>query len=111
MLQYTCAQQRAAQAGQEEWVDAGGSDSDSSSIGFVSEDAPPAKPSAGAPRPAIVQDSVARLTRRCLEGLGLKKFQAAKLLLQAIIDAAEAPGDVRQRMLDILGFDYIGFYS
>jgi len=111
MLQYTCAQERAARAGHEEWVDAGGSESDDSSIGFVRDDAPPSKPSAAAPRPAIVQDCVTRLTRRCLEGLGLEKFQAAKLCLQAPVDAAEAPTDVRQRMLELLGFDCIGFYS
>merc|ERR1712151_464012 len=32
--------------------------------------------------PAVVQDSVAKLRRRCLEGLGSERFQAARKLLR-----------------------------
>merc|ERR1712010_198424 len=59
--------------------------------------------------PPIVQDCVARLTRRCLESLGSDKFQAAKMLLQALVD--NNPAEVRRRMLELLGMENIGFYS
>lgn len=61
--------------------------------------------------PAVVQDSIARLSRRCLEGLGFDKFQAAKRCLQASLDAAEVPACARGRMVDVLGVDRIGFFS
>lgn len=64
--------------------------------------------------PAIIQDRVARLRRRCLEGLGGQKFQAARQCLQSLLgsdDTAVGAALARQQMLDMLGFDKIGFYS
>jgi len=61
--------------------------------------------------PAIVQDRVARLRRRCLDGLGGERFQAARQCLQALLDAREVAETARERMLEMLGVDYIGFYS
>jgi len=61
--------------------------------------------------PAVVQDCTARLVRRCLEGLGSEKFQAARRCLQASLDAAEVPANVRMRMVDLLGLEKIGFLS
>lgn len=61
--------------------------------------------------PAVVQDCSARLARRCTEGLGNEKFQAAKRCLQASLDAAELPDFVRARMLELLGVEKIGFLS
>jgi len=61
--------------------------------------------------PAFVQDFAARLQRRCLEGLGLEKFRAARRCLRALLDAAEVPGAVRSQMLELLGIDKIGFLS
>eukprot|EP00931_Biecheleriopsis_adriatica_P025146 TRINITY_DN15529_c0_g1_i1.p1 TRINITY_DN15529_c0_g1~~TRINITY_DN15529_c0_g1_i1.p1 ORF type:complete len:863 (+),score=195.18 TRINITY_DN15529_c0_g1_i1:127-2715(+) len=57
--------------------------------------------------PAIIQDRVARLRRRCIEGLGLERFEAARHCLQHLAGAGEA----RRSMLEILGQDYIGFHS
>mmetsp|Transcript_15762 Transcript_15762/g.50413 ORF Transcript_15762/g.50413 Transcript_15762/m.50413 type:complete len:394 (-) Transcript_15762:61-1242(-) len=61
--------------------------------------------------PTFIQDFTARLQRRCLEGLGLEKFRAARRCLRAAVDAAEVPGNVRGQMLDLLGMDKIGFLS
>jgi hypothetical protein len=45
-----------------------------------------------------------------LESLGSEKFQAAKMLLQALVD--DNPAEVaRRRMLELLGLENIGFYS
>lgn len=65
----------------------------------------------GAGAPAIVQDRIARLKRRCLEGLGSDKFQAARQCLQSLLAAGEVAATVRQQMLVTLGLDKIGFYS
>merc|ERR1712113_903157 len=61
------------------------------------------------PVPAIVQDRVARLRRRCMEGLGVEKFQAARRQLESVYGTEE--GTVRERMLEMLGLDKIGFYA
>merc|ERR1719296_520571 len=61
--------------------------------------------------PAVVQDSSARLLRRCLDGLGNEKFQAARRSLQMWVDAAEYPSSIRSRMIDLLGVEKIGFLS
>eukprot|EP00927_Polykrikos_kofoidii_P083932 TRINITY_DN8720_c1_g4_i1.p1 TRINITY_DN8720_c1_g4~~TRINITY_DN8720_c1_g4_i1.p1 ORF type:complete len:806 (+),score=124.06 TRINITY_DN8720_c1_g4_i1:343-2760(+) len=66
---------------------------------------------AGVCVPAIVQDSIARLARRCHEGLGSEKFMAARRCLQAAADASEVASSVRLQMLDVLGIDKIGFFS
>jgi len=65
----------------------------------------------GIAAPTIVQDCAARLMRRCLEGLGSEKFQAARRCLMASLDAAELPTSARGRMLELLGLDKIGFLS
>eukprot|EP00928_Gymnodinium_smaydae_P036717 TRINITY_DN25621_c0_g1_i2.p1 TRINITY_DN25621_c0_g1~~TRINITY_DN25621_c0_g1_i2.p1 ORF type:complete len:814 (-),score=167.37 TRINITY_DN25621_c0_g1_i2:73-2172(-) len=65
----------------------------------------------GASAPPAVQDCTARLARRCVEGLGSERFAAAKRCLQALQDAAEAPGGIRGRMLELLGAERIGFLS
>merc|ERR1711904_599052 len=104
MLQYTFAQERPAAEGIEQPLDLT-RDSSGSSIGVVGEDSvQSARPAA----PPIVQDCVARLTRRCLESLGSDKFQAAKMLLQALVDDHEV---VRRRMQELLGLENIGFWS
>jgi len=61
--------------------------------------------------PAVVRDAVARLVRRCLEGLGRETFLAARHCLQASLDMAETPNSVRSKMLELLGVDKIGFLS
>mmetsp|Transcript_32938 Transcript_32938/g.60604 ORF Transcript_32938/g.60604 Transcript_32938/m.60604 type:complete len:802 (-) Transcript_32938:127-2532(-) len=96
-----------------------GAESSDSSLRVISDDGLPSQSSVvgapirgiiarGAATPAIVQDCVARLTRRCLEGLGSEKFQAAKNYL---LDAVEVPNTMRQQMMDLLGLEKIGFYS
>lgn len=71
----------------------------------------PAEGSSMSGAPAFVQDFTARLQRRCLEGLGLEKFRAARRCLRSALDAAAAPGSVRDEMLELLGIDKIGFLS
>merc|ERR1740130_53949 len=61
--------------------------------------------------PPIVQDCLARLTRRCLESLGSEKFQAAKFLQMALEDDLNPAETARRRMIELLGVDDIGFYS
>lgn len=61
--------------------------------------------------PAVVEDRLARLARRCLEGLGDARFQAARRAYRGYMDAAESPASVRRRMLELLGPDHIGFLS
>jgi len=63
------------------------------------------------PAPGIVQDCCARLLRRCLEGIGSEKLQAARHVVQNSLDAAELPSSLRLRMLDLLGSEKIGFLS
>merc|ERR1719183_2163603 len=107
MLQYTFAQERpAAPAADAQPLDLTGDSSDAS-IGVVSDDDREVhghphhanRPAA----PPIVQDCVARLTRRCLESLGSDKFQAAKLLQQALDDDLNPGEAARRRMLELLG--------
>lgn len=113
MLQYTFAQERPQNpAADSQPLDLTGDSSDAS-IGVVSDDdAVHGRRAGGAARPAappIVQDCIARLTRRCLEALGSDKLQAAKMLLQALDDN---PAEVaRRRMMELLGLENIGFYS
>lgn len=61
--------------------------------------------------PAIVLDRIARLKRRCLEGLGEELFQATCQCLQTLTDSGEMSGAVRSAMLNKLGSEKIGFYS
>lgn len=68
-------------------------------------------PSAQRQPPAMVQDRIARLRRRCLEGLGTDKFRAAKECLLTRLVAEEVGGSVREAMLDVLGLEQIGYYS
>mmetsp|Transcript_106628 Transcript_106628/g.340235 ORF Transcript_106628/g.340235 Transcript_106628/m.340235 type:complete len:935 (-) Transcript_106628:106-2910(-) len=70
----------------------------------------PAQPPAAA-APALVQDRVARLRRRCLEGLGSETFQAARECLQSLLNTDEVASSIRERMLEMLGLDKIGYYS
>jgi serine/threonine protein kinase len=109
MLQYTFAQERADAPGTAQPLDLTGDSSDDS-IGVVSDEEPVHCRDGRPVAPPIVQDCVARLTRRCLESLGSEKFQAAKMLLQALVD--DNPAEVaRRRMLELLGLENIGFYS
>lgn len=106
MLQYSFAQDRASLAPPSDVqpLDLTGDSSDSS-IGMVNEQE--SMMGRRGMAPAIVQDCVARLTRRCLESLGSDKFQSAKMTLQT-----DSPAEVaRGKMLEVLGFDHIGFYS
>lgn len=66
---------------------------------------------AAAPAPAMVQDRVARLRRRCQDGLGVDKFEAVRQCLQGLVTADVAAAVARERMLDMLGADKIGFYA
>eukprot|EP00929_Paragymnodinium_shiwhaense_P099625 TRINITY_DN6137_c0_g1_i1.p1 TRINITY_DN6137_c0_g1~~TRINITY_DN6137_c0_g1_i1.p1 ORF type:complete len:808 (-),score=200.63 TRINITY_DN6137_c0_g1_i1:86-2509(-) len=61
--------------------------------------------------PAVVQDCMARLVRRCLEGLGSTKFHAAKRALQQSVDASDLPSQVRMRMIGLLGIEKVAFLS
>jgi len=61
--------------------------------------------------PAVVVDRIARLKRRCVEGLGSEQFQAARQCLQALLNAGEVAEAVRSEMLGKLGLEKIGFYS
>jgi len=61
--------------------------------------------------PAIVLDRIARLKRRCHEGLGEELFQATRQYLQTLTDSGEVSGAVRSAMLNKLGSEKIGFYS
>eukprot|EP00421_Protoceratium_reticulatum_P063817 CAMPEP_0168402362 /NCGR_PEP_ID=MMETSP0228-20121227/23581_1 /TAXON_ID=133427 /ORGANISM="Protoceratium reticulatum, Strain CCCM 535 (=CCMP 1889)" /LENGTH=794 /DNA_ID=CAMNT_0008415945 /DNA_START=87 /DNA_END=2469 /DNA_ORIENTATION=+ len=61
--------------------------------------------------PSFMQEFVARLQRRCLEGLGIEKFRAARQRLRRAQDSAEVPDHIRHRMLELLGMDKIGFLS
>lgn len=65
----------------------------------------------GGGAPAVVLDRIARLKRRCLEGLGSEQFQATRQCLQALLDAGEVAEAVRSEMLGKLGLEKIGFYS
>lgn len=114
MLQYTCAQDsHTVPASSMQPLDLTGDSSDDESIGVVNDGESVhgtmhqgVRPMA----PPIVQDCIARLTRRCLESLGSDKFHSAKMLLQALVD--ENPVEVlRRRMLELLGMENIGFYS
>jgi hypothetical protein len=122
MLQYNYAQDRQSAATDAQPLDLTGYSSDNS-IGVVSDDdGLPSQSTVvgrrsasrirGTVAPAIVQDSVARLTRRCLETLGSDRFQAAKMHLQALLDDSLSPAEMaRNQMLELLGFEFIGFYS
>jgi len=105
MLQYSFEQEHSESATMDQGV---GSDVAVSSSWRVQGGPPHA---AACPVPPVVQDCVARLVRRCSEGLGGEKFQAARRCLQASLDAAEGPTGVRLRMLDLLGDSHIGFLS
>jgi len=116
MLQYTSAQDRSPSKGPQsnaQPLDLTGDSSDNSIQGVSDDDSvrdASCSVEARPPAPPIVQDCLARLTRRCLESLGSEKFQAAKMLLQALVD--DSPAEmVRQRMLEMLGLENIGFYS
>jgi NIMA (never in mitosis gene a)-related kinase len=61
--------------------------------------------------PPIVLDRIARLKRRCMEGLGSERFQSARQCLQTLLDAGEVAEAVRTQMLAQLGLEKIGFYS
>jgi len=65
----------------------------------------------GGATPPIVLDRIARLKRRCLEGLGSERFQATRQCLQGLLEAGEVAEAVRGEMLDKLGLEKIGFYS
>merc|ERR1719174_2442285 len=112
MLQYTFTQERADAPGTAQPLDLTGDSSDDS-IGVVSEEEPVHCRDGRPVAPPVVQDCVARLTRRCLESLGSDKFLAAKMLLQALIDDNLLDGAevARRRMLELLGLENIGFYS
>merc|ERR1719458_2239246 len=69
------------------------------------------KPKPGPSTPAVVRDFAARLQRRCLEGLGAEKLRAARRRLRDATDAAEAPEEIRQQLIELLGLDKIGFLS
>merc|ERR1711939_334874 len=64
-----------------------------------------------APVPAVVQDCIARLVRKCQEGLGSTKFHAAKRALQQSVDASDLPSNVRLRMIGLLGIEKVAFLS
>lgn len=61
--------------------------------------------------PGVVQDCSARLLKRCVEGLGHETLLAARRMVQESVDAEELPSSLRQRMLQILGSERIGFLS
>lgn len=62
--------------------------------------------------PAVIQDRVARLRRRCVEGLGGERFEAARQCLQHLSSAeSQSPVQARDRMLEVLGQEMIGFYA
>mmetsp|Transcript_8232 Transcript_8232/g.14602 ORF Transcript_8232/g.14602 Transcript_8232/m.14602 type:complete len:840 (-) Transcript_8232:71-2590(-) len=63
--------------------------------------------------PAFIQDRVARLRRRCMEGLGVERFEAARQCMQFLASAEEKPvqEEARDRMLEVLGRELIGFYA
>lgn len=62
--------------------------------------------------PAVIQDRVARLRRRCVEGLGGERFEAARQCLQHLASAeSQSPVQARDRMLEVLGQEMIGFYA
>lgn len=62
--------------------------------------------------PAVIQDRVARLRRRCVEGLGGERFELARQCLQQLASAeSQSPVQARDRMLDVLGQEMIGFYA
>lgn len=61
--------------------------------------------------PAVVLDRIARLKRRCLEGLGNELFCAVRERLQSLVSAGVLADAVRQDMIERLGLDKIGFYS
>jgi len=65
----------------------------------------------GGGTPAVVLDRIARLKRRCLEGLGTELFQATRQCLQSLLDAGVVAEAVRGEMIDKLGLEKIGFYS
>lgn len=61
--------------------------------------------------PAVVLDRIARLKRRCLEGLGDELFQATRQCLEGLQDDGQVAETVRNAMLNKLGAEKIGFYS
>jgi len=68
---------------------------------------PPTRP----PAPAVVQDCSARLYKRCVEGLGPDILMSARRIVSDSVDAEELPSSLRQRMLQMLGSERIGFLS
>lgn len=70
-----------------------------------------APPRAAASAPAVVRERLARLRRCCLEGLGIDTFQAARGYLQSLLDTQEVATAVRERMLEMLGLDKIGYFA
>jgi len=63
------------------------------------------------PAPGVVQDCSARLFKRCVEGLGHDTLMAARRVVSESLDAEELPSSLRQRMLQMLGSEKIGFLS
>lgn len=110
MLQYNFAQDHPDAPASAQPLDLTGDASDTS-IEMADDD--PQRRESRPAAPPVVQDCVARLTRRCLESLGSDKFVAAKMLLQALIDDNLLDGAevARRRMLELLGLENIGFYS
>ncbi|CAE8723490.1 unnamed protein product [Polarella glacialis] len=61
--------------------------------------------------PALVQDRIARLRRRCIEGLGDVRFEDAKRCLQMLKEEGADIARARARMISLLGLEAIGFYA
>jgi len=62
--------------------------------------------------PPVIQDRVARLRRRCIEGLGGERFEAARQCLQFLANEEKpVQAEARSRMLEVLGHELIGFYA
>lgn len=69
-------------------------------------------PFGASPQPVwkvIMQDHIAHLKRRCVEGLGEGVFQVAEEYLRS--SACEDPSVLHQRMVDILGHERLSFAS
>lgn len=61
--------------------------------------------------PVVVEDQLARIVRRCLDGLGHERLAAAKRCLHVLTDGGEEAFNMRRHMRQTLGEDKIGFYS
>lgn len=81
---------------------------------FLEDGARPDQASPGRQRramPVVVEDQLARIVRRCTDGLGHERLAAAKRCLHVLTDGGEEALNMRRHMRQTLGEDKIGFYS